>query len=105
MKATTRPRPLASSRQAPVHPGEVFREDYRLALDPPLSQAEAARRLGWSTNRLNELELGKRGVTADGAIALSELTSATPEFWLNLQMQHDLWHALKARATKRPNSK
>jgi addiction module HigA family antidote len=61
-----------------------------------MSQAEAARRMGMSTNRLNELIRGKRGVTADTALRLSRLLGTSPEFWLNLQMTSDLWHAHRA---------
>ena len=44
-------------------------------------------------NRLNELVRGKRGVTAETALRLSVLLGTSPEFWLNLQMTYDLWHA------------
>lgn len=84
----------------PTHPGEIFREDYREALDPPVSQAEAARRLGWSANRLNEFELGKRPLTVDGALTLGELTRTDPEFWMQLQVRHDLWHAMQPSKRK-----
>src|SRR5688500_8384178 len=80
---------VAHMRRPPTHPGEVFREDYRRPQDPAISQAEASRRLGWSKNRLNEFEVGKRGVTPENAIALAELTGTSPEFWLQLQMNYD----------------
>lgn len=62
-----------------------------------LSQAEAARRMGISANRLNELVRRKRGVTADTAIKLAELLGTSPELWLSLQTTWDLWHAYRAR--------
>jgi addiction module HigA family antidote len=52
--------------------------------------------MGVSTNRLNELVRGKRGVTAETALRLGQLLGTSPEFWLNLQMMFDLWHALQA---------
>jgi len=58
-----------------------------------LSQIEAARRMRISTNRLNELIRRKRGVTAATALRLAKLLGTSPEFWLNLQMRWDLWHA------------
>jgi addiction module HigA family antidote len=82
-------------RRPPTHPGQVLLEEFLLPLD--LSQAEAARRMGVSTNRLNELVRGKRGVTAETALRLGELLGTSPEFWLNLQMTFDLWHALQAQ--------
>jgi addiction module HigA family antidote len=81
-------------RRPPTHPGEVLLEEFLVPLG--LSQAEAARRMGVSTNRLNELVRGKRGVTAETALRLSQLLGTSPEFWLNLQMMFDLWHALQA---------
>ena len=93
---------IAGLRRRPTHPGEIFREEFRAVQDPPISQAEAARRLGWSTNRMNEFEVGKRGVTAENAIMLGQLTGTSPEFWMRLQMDYDLWGALqKVRHVKR----
>jgi addiction module HigA family antidote len=81
-------------KRAPTHPGEVLLEEFLSPLG--MSQAEAARRMGMSTNRLNELVRGKRGVTADTALRLARLLGTSPEFWLNLQMATDLWHAHQA---------
>ena len=81
-------------RRPPTHPGEILLEEFLVPLG--FSQAEAARRMGVSTNRLNELVRGKRGVTAETALRLSQLLGTSPEFWLNLQMMFDLWHALQA---------
>lgn len=100
-KAPVPARGLAEMRRAPTHPGEIFRTEFR-ELDgvPRVSQAEAARRLGWSANRMNEFEVGKRGVTPENAVMLGALTGTTPEFWMNLQANYDLWHALKAVGAK-----
>lgn len=84
---------LAKMRRAPTHPGEIFEEEYRKPSG--LSQAEAARRMRMSSNRLNEIVAGKRGMTAETAILVAALTRTTPEFWMKLQTDHDLWHALK----------
>ena len=81
-------------RRPPTHPGEVLLEEFLVPLG--LTQAEAARRMGVSTNRLNELVRAKRGVTAETALRLARLLGTSPEFWLNLQMTFDLWHALRA---------
>jgi addiction module HigA family antidote len=81
-------------RRAPTRPGEVLLEEFLAPLG--ITQAEAARRMGITTNRLNELVRGKRGVTADTALRLSRLLGTSPEFWLNLQMALDLWEAHRA---------
>jgi addiction module HigA family antidote len=81
-------------KRAPTRPGEVLLEEFLAPLG--MSQAEAARRMGMSTNRLNELVRGKRGVTADTALRLARLLGTSAEFWLNLQTTCDLWHAHQA---------
>ena len=44
-------------------------------------------------NRLNEIINGKRGISADTALRLARLFKTTPEFWMGLQVDWDLWHA------------
>jgi addiction module HigA family antidote len=84
---------LARMRQAPTHPGEMFEEEYRKPSG--ISQAEAARRMRMSTNRLNEIVAGKRAVTAETAVLFAALTGSRAQFWLHLQADFDLWHALR----------
>ena len=84
---------LGRMRHPPTHPGEMFEEEYRKPSG--ISQAEAARRMGMSTNRLNEIVAGKRGVTAETAVLFAALTGGSPQFWLHLQADYDLWHALR----------
>ncbi len=76
-----------------IHPGEMLLEEFLKPLG--LTQAEAARRLGMSLNRLNELVLGKRGVTADTALRLARQFSTTPQLWMHLQADWDLHEALR----------
>jgi addiction module HigA family antidote len=61
-----------------------------------LSQVEAARQMEIPLNRLNEIIHGKRGVSADTALRLARLLNTTPEFWMGLQADWDLWHAAAA---------
>jgi len=79
----------------PTHPGELLLEEFLKPLE--LSQAETARRLKMPLNRLNELVKGRRGITPDTALRLAELFRMSPEFWMNLQANWDLWHAQNAR--------
>ena len=60
-----------------------------------MSQAELARRLEKTAASINEVVKGKRGVSAELALKLAQLLGTTPEFWLNLQMDWELWHARK----------
>ncbi|HEX9813436.1 MAG TPA: HigA family addiction module antitoxin [Myxococcota bacterium] len=62
-----------------------------------LTQVEAARRMGIPLNRLNEIIRGRRGVTADSALRLARLFKTSPEFWMSLQSDWDLWHAAAAQ--------
>jgi addiction module HigA family antidote len=95
---------LQRMKRPPTHPGDIFREFYRQAgTEHEFSQAECARRMGMSTNRLNEIERGKRGVSPETAVLISALTNTSAEFWCSLQNNHALWHAYqstKARAKK-----
>lgn len=78
----------------PVHPGEVFLEDF---LEPlAITQKNAAESLKISYPRMNEIIRGKRSVTPDTALRFAKYTGTEPEFWLNLQQTLDLWKALKS---------
>jgi addiction module HigA family antidote len=63
-----------------------------------VTQVALAEHLGIPVQRVNELVRGKRGVAPETAWLLAGASGTTPEFWLNLQANHDL-----ARA--RPNRK
>jgi len=65
-----------------------------------ISQVEAARRLGISLNRVNEIILEKRGISADTALRLAELLKTSPQFWMRLQADWDLHQAIE-RASRR----
>lgn len=80
-----------------IHPGEILFEEFLKPLE--LGQVEAARQLDISLNRLNEIVLGKRGITADTAIRLARMLKTSPQFWMRLQADWDLQQAVQ-RATK-----
>lgn len=82
------------TKRPPTHPGEILLEEF---LEPAeLSQAELARRLGKTPAAINELVKGKRGVSAEMAWLLAKELRTTPDFWMNLQTDWDLWHAREA---------
>ena len=75
-----------------IAPGEILLEE---SLKPKgIGQVEAARRLGISLNRLNEIVLGKRGITADTALRLSRLLKTSAQLWMRLQADWDLHQAM-----------
>lgn len=86
------PLALAQLRRAPSHPGAILAD---LLRDAGVGQAEAARRMGMSANRLNEIRLGKRAMTPVTCVLVAALTRSSPELWATLQMRHDVWHALR----------
>jgi addiction module HigA family antidote len=89
----------ASSPGPAVHPGEILLAEF---LEPlGMTQAAAARELGISTVRLNELVRGKRGVTADTALRLARLFKTTPQLWMHMQANFDLKMAMSQRRAMR----
>jgi addiction module HigA family antidote len=60
-----------------------------------ISQSAFAVRLGVSFPRLNEIVRGKRAVTPDTALRLARVLGMSASFWLGLQMDWDLWHAMR----------
>src|SRR3954447_19660815 len=85
---------LLPTHRPPTHPGEMLLEEFLKPLG--ITQADAAERLGVPFQRVNGLVRGRRGVTADTALRLAALTGMDPGFWMGLQADFDLWHALRA---------
>jgi addiction module HigA family antidote len=63
-----------------------------------ISQSAFAVRLGVSFPRLNEIIRGKRSVTPDTALRLARVLGMSADFWLGLQQDWDLWHAMNTEA-------
>lgn len=76
----------------PTHPGEVLREEFMA--DFGLSVADVARRLAISRQSVNELVRERRSVSPDVALRLARLFGTSPQYWLNLQRNVDLWDSL-----------
>ena len=51
--------------------------------------------MGKTPASINELVKGKRGVSAEMALLLADIFGTTAEFWMNLQVSWELWHARK----------
>lgn len=84
------------ANRRPTHPGEMLLEEFLKPLE--MSQTELARRIGVSYVRVNELVNGKRGLTPDTAFRLARLFGNSVEFWLNGQLECDVWEALHSPA-------
>ncbi|MEQ1693965.1 MAG: HigA family addiction module antitoxin [Gemmatimonas sp.] len=81
----------------PIHPGEMLREDF--LPEYGLSVTALAAAAGVSRQSMNELLRERRALTPEMALRLGKLFGNSPEFWLNLQRNVDLWDA--ARGLKR----
>ena len=82
------------THRPPTHPGEMLLEEFLKPLG--ISQSAFAIQLGVSFPRLNEIIRGARGVTPDTALRLAQVTGVSADFWLGLQQDWDLWHALQS---------
>lgn len=85
---------LPKHRQ-PTHPGEILRYEYLEELN--MTQQQLADSIGITRVRINEIILGKRSVTPDTAFRLAKFFNTTPEFWIGLQTNYDMWNTLQKR--------
>ncbi|MEI2582074.1 HigA family addiction module antitoxin [Scytonema sp. PRP1] len=81
------------TKRPPTHPGEILLKDF---LEPlGLSQSDLANAIHVSYQRINELVNEKRGITYSTALRLSKFFGNSPQFWLNLQQNWDMYHVFK----------
>lgn len=85
---------LSRMRRSPTHPGEIFLKEFLEPLGYG-AQARAARTMGMSTVRLNEVCTGKRPVTPETALLIAAATGTSAQMWLHLQADYDLWHLMQ----------
>ena len=78
-------------RMEPSHPGAIIQEFYLDELE--LTVSDIAKAMGVSPSTVGRIVQEKAGVSPDMAIKLSQVLSGTPDSWLQLQMNYDLWHA------------
>ena len=78
----------SGERLLPVHPGEILRDEFLTPMG--ISVYRLAQAIKVSRPRLNDIVLGRRGVTTDTALRLGRYFGMTPEFWINLQTRYDL---------------
>jgi addiction module HigA family antidote len=73
----------------PPHPGEIVREFCIVPLG--LTVTEAAEAIGVTRKTLSALLNGRSGISPEMALRLSKVFGRSPEAWLKLQLQYDLW--------------
>ena len=87
-------------KMKPVHPGEILAEEF---LGPMgISQYRLAKEIHVPLRRVNEIVLGRRGISADTALRFARFFGTSPEVWQNLQSQYEmdkakegLWDTIK----------
>ncbi|HXE63826.1 MAG TPA: HigA family addiction module antitoxin [Bryobacteraceae bacterium] len=90
--------PIRKKDIAPLHPGEVLREEF---LNPAgISVNGLAMQLRVPATRIGAIVHEKRGITADTALRLSRYFGTGREFWMRLQAQYDLDVAEDAAAAE-----
>ena len=94
---------MLPKNRPPTHPGEMLLEEFLKPLG--VSQKEFAVHLGWTYARLNEIINGKRGASADSALAFGKALKTGADFWLNLQRNWDLWHSMQTHKKIAPLKK
>ena len=82
------------THRPPTYPGEMLLEEFLKPLG--ITQSAFAARLGVSFPRLDEVINGNRSVTPDTALRFARVTGMSADFWLGLQQDWDLWHALRS---------
>jgi len=91
---------MLPKNRCPAHPGVILFKHFLQPMD--ISQAEFVRHLdhNWTPTKLNEIIHGKRGVSLEVALDFADALGTSPEFWINLQTNHDLWKTLQQRHAK-----
>jgi antitoxin HigA-1 len=82
--------------RAPTHPGEMLLEEFLVPMG--LTQRELAQSIDVPYQRINEIINGRRGITPSTALRLAKFFGMSPDFWMNLQQQWDLYHAQQEEA-------
>ena len=78
----------------PPHPGEIIKE---FCVEPlNINVTEAARALGVARKTFSALLNGHSGISPEMALRLSKVFGRTPDGWLRLQLQYDLWKTIQS---------
>jgi antitoxin HigA-1 len=79
---------VRKTKLKPIHPGEVLKTEFLEAENMNANQLAGA--TGLPASRIGEILRGRRGITAETAIALSGFFGNSAEFWMNMQSRYDL---------------
>ncbi|OQY99062.1 MAG: addiction module antidote protein, HigA family [Candidatus Brocadia sp. UTAMX2] len=80
---------MITLKRKPTHPGEILKKEF---LEPlGMAQSQLAKEIHTSFRTINEIVNEKRSISPEMAIRLAQYFETSPELWLNLQNQHDLY--------------
>jgi antitoxin HigA-1 len=80
---------VSSGKRLPlIHPGEILRDDFLRPMK--ITVYTLAQAIKVPRSRLNDVVLGRRGITADTAFRLARYFGTSPDLWINLQARYDL---------------
>lgn len=81
-------------KRPPAHPGNILKHHY---LEPlSISVAKLTEIIGVSRKTMSKIVNGRGSITSDMALRLSRAFQTSPDLWVNLQKEYDLWHAAYA---------
>lgn len=88
---------MLPKNRKPTTPGEILLEEFLIPLE--ITQTDFVDHLGnsWTQPKLSSIIRGKRSITIPIALDFSDALGTTPDFWINLQTNVDLWEALRER--------
>lgn len=82
----------------PITPSEVLVTKFLKPLG--ITQTVLAKRTGWTRKHVNQLCRGKASITVESALVLARVFNTTPQYWLTLQRDIDLWDAMHSEGWK-----
>ena len=89
---------MTQEKLNPIHPGDVLLEEFLKPMG--LNLERLARDIGMPAKHIHEIVSAKRRITANIALRLARYFDMSPQFWLGLQMDHDLDLATDALANR-----
>jgi addiction module HigA family antidote len=84
------------TNREPTHPGEMLLEEFLNPME--ITQRQLAESIHVPYQRINELTNGRRGMTPSTALRLAKFFGTSADFWMNLQLRWDLYHAQQEEA-------
>ena len=84
------------THREPTHPGDILLQEFLQPLG--ITQRDLATAIQVPFQRVNQVVRRKRGVTPSTALRLSRFLGSSPDFWMNLQLRWDLYHAQREEA-------